>query len=121
MRISDWSSDVCSSDLGVIFDELDIRSVCIIRQILASYSGLADIAFAMQGLGSGTISLAGNDAQQKAYLPAVVRGEKIAAFSMTEAHSGSDVAYMATPAQRRSEEHTCETPVTYAPLVCRRL
>src|SRR3546814_16012729 len=94
MRISDWSSDVCSSDLvapaayGGIFDALDIRSVCIIRQILAYYSGLADFAFAMQGLGSGTISLAGNEAQKKAYLPAVVRGETIAAFAMTEAPLG---------------------------------
>src|SRR3546814_19558574 len=55
----------------------------------------------MQGLGSGTISLAGNEAQKKAYLPAVVRGAKIAAFAMTEAHSGSDVANMETLAQRR--------------------
>src|SRR3546814_10536567 len=111
MRISDWSSDVCSSDLvapaayGGIFDELDIRSVCIIRQILAYYSGLADFAFAMQGLGSGTISLAGNEAQKKAYLPAVVRGEKIAAFAMTEAHSGSDVANMETLAQQIGRAH----------------
>src|SRR3546814_7446873 len=87
-----WLRYVAPAANGGIFDELDIRSVCIISQILAYYSGLADFAFAMQGLGSGTLSLAGKEAQKKANLPAVVRGEKIAAFAMAEAHSGSDVA-----------------------------
>src|SRR3546814_13222075 len=88
-----------------MFDELDILSCCIVRRILAYDAGLAYFAFAMQGLGSGTISLAGNEAQKKAYLPAVVRGEKIAAFAMTEAHSGSDVANMETLAQRRGGQY----------------
>jgi acyl-CoA dehydrogenase len=77
---------------------LDVRTLCIIRETLARHSGLADFAFAMQGLGSGTISLFGTEAQKAAYLPAVARGEKIAAFALTETVSGSDVASIATRA-----------------------
>ncbi|HEX8584069.1 MAG TPA: acyl-CoA dehydrogenase family protein [Allosphingosinicella sp.] len=73
---------------------LDVRSLAVIRETLARHSGLADFAFAMQGLGSGTISLFGTEAQKAAYLPAVARGEKIAAFALTEPMSGSDVASM---------------------------
>jgi acyl-CoA dehydrogenase len=72
--------------------KLDVRSLALIRETLARHSGLADFAFAMQGLGSGTISLFGSEAQKAAYLPAVARGEKIAAFALTEPGSGSDVA-----------------------------
>ncbi|NWN23085.1 acyl-CoA dehydrogenase, partial [Escherichia coli] len=79
-------------------DTLDIRSLALIRETLARHSGLADFAFAMQGLGSGTISLFGTEAQKAAYLPAVARGEKIAAFALTEPGSGSDVASMETSA-----------------------
>jgi acyl-CoA dehydrogenase len=77
---------------------LDVRSLCLIRETLARHSGLADFAFAMQGLGSGTISLFGSDAQKQAYLPAVARGGKIAAFALTEPDSGSDVAAIETSA-----------------------
>ncbi|HEY0043435.1 MAG TPA: acyl-CoA dehydrogenase family protein [Allosphingosinicella sp.] len=77
---------------------LDVRSLALIRETLARHSGLADFAFAMQGLGSGTISLFGTVAQKAAYLPAVARGEKIAAFALTEPVSGSDVASMETRA-----------------------
>jgi len=73
---------------------LDVRTLALIRETLARHSGLADFAFAMQGLGSGTISLFGTDAQKAAYLPAVARGDKIAAFALTEPESGSDVASM---------------------------
>src|SRR3546814_18435915 len=62
------------------------------------YSGLADFVFAMQGLGSGTITLFGSDAQKAAYLPGVGRGENMAAFALTELDSGSDVATMTTTA-----------------------
>ena len=75
-------------------DRLDVRTLALIRETLARHSGLADFAFAMQGLGSGTISLFGTDSQKAAYLPAVARGEKIAAFALTEPASGSDVASM---------------------------
>jgi acyl-CoA dehydrogenase len=78
---------------------LDVRSLCLIRETLARHSGLADFAFAMQGLGSGTIALFGTPEQKAAILPAVARGEKIAAFALTEPESGSDVASIATRAE----------------------
>src|SRR3954468_23393101 len=87
---------------GGLHETLDVRSLALIRETLARHSGLADFAFAMQGLGSGTISLFGSDAQKAAYLPAVARGDKIAAFALTEPASGSDVASMemtANPAE----------------------
>ncbi len=83
-----------------VHEALDIRSLALIRETLARHSGLADFAFAMQGLGSGTISLFGTETQKAAYLPAVARGEKIAAFALTEPGSGSDVASMETLAER---------------------
>lgn len=79
--------------------ELDSRSLCIIRETLARHHALADFAFAMQGLGSGTISLAGSDAQKAAYLPAVARGTKIGAFALSEPDAGSDVAALSCRAE----------------------
>lgn len=79
---------------GGVLDAIDTRSICLIRETLARHNGLADFAFAMQGLGSGAISLAGTDAQKKAYLPRVAAGEAIAAFALSEPDAGSDVAAM---------------------------
>jgi acyl-CoA dehydrogenase len=79
--------------------KLDVRSLALIRETLARHNGLADFAFAMQGLGSGTISLFGTDEQKANYLPAVARGEMIAAFALTEPESGSDVASISTTAE----------------------
>jgi len=73
---------------------LDTRALCLIRETLARHSGLADFAFAMQGLGSGAISLHGTPAQKAAYLPRVARGQAIAAFALSEPEAGSDVAAM---------------------------
>ncbi len=73
---------------------LDSRSLCLLRETLARHDGLADFAFAMQGLGSGAISLAGSDAVRDRYLPRVARGEAIAAFALSEPDAGSDVAAM---------------------------
>ncbi len=67
---------------------LDTRAICLIRETLARHSGLADFAFAMQGLGSGAISLAGTPDQQQRYLPRVARGEALAAFALSEPDSG---------------------------------
>ena len=75
-------------------DSIDTRSICLIRETLARHHGLADFAFAMQGLGSGAISLAGTEAQKQAYLPRVAAGEAIAAFALSESDAGSDVAAM---------------------------
>ncbi|HEX8363776.1 MAG TPA: acyl-CoA dehydrogenase family protein [Allosphingosinicella sp.] len=92
---------------------LDVRTLALIREILARHSGLADFAFAMQGLGSGTISLFGSDAQKEAYLPAVARGEKIAAFALTEPSSGSDVASMETTAEEKDGGFVVNGAKTY--------
>ena len=85
-------------------ERLDVRSLCLIRETLARHNALADFAFAMQGLGSGPISLFGNEAQQAAYLNAVATGDKIAAFSLSEPEAGSDVAAMACSARREDDE-----------------
>jgi acyl-CoA dehydrogenase len=81
-------------------ESLDARALCLIREILARHAGLADFAFAMQGLGSATIGLFGSDAQKDRYLPGVARGERIAAFALSEPDAGSDVAAIATTARR---------------------
>ncbi len=75
-------------------DHLDTRLLCLTREVLARHEGLADFAFAMQGLGSGAISLAGTPAQRARWLPAVARGECITAFALSEPEAGSDVAAM---------------------------
>ena len=78
---------------------IDSRSVCLARETLALHDGLADFAFAMQGLGSGAIAIAGSDEQRKLVLPKVRRGEWLAAFSLSEKEAGSDVAAMACSAR----------------------
>ena len=75
-------------------ETVDTRTICLLRETLARHNGLADFAFAMQGLGSGPISLDGSDAQKKAYLPRVASGQAIAAFALSEPEAGSDVAAM---------------------------
>jgi len=84
---------------GGVADAIDTRAICLIRETLARHAGLADFAFAMQGLGSGAISLAGTDAQKERYLSRVARGTAIAAFALSEPDAGSDVAAMACSAR----------------------
>ena len=79
---------------------LDVRALCVLRETLAAHWGLADFAFAMQGLGSAPISLFGNEKLRKRYLPRAAGGEAIAAFALTEAGAGSDVGAIATTARR---------------------
>ena len=79
---------------------LDSRALCLVRETLAYHDGLADFAFAMQGLGSGAITLAGTAAQRDRWLPSVARGEAIAAFALSEPGAGSDVAALAMRARR---------------------
>ena len=83
---------------GGALDRLDSRALVILRETLAFHSPLADFALAMQGLGSGAITLAGTPAQQAAYLPQVASGAKIAAFALSEADAGSDAGAMTTSA-----------------------
>ena len=73
-------------------ERLDVRSLCLIRETLARHDGLADFAFAMQGLGTGAISLFGTPQQQAEWLPLTRAGQAIAGFALTEPQSGSDVA-----------------------------
>lgn len=84
---------------GGLWPGLDVRSLCLIREGLAYGSGLADTMFAMQGLGSYPITLAGSEALKRRYLPRVVSGETIMAFALTEPEAGSDVAALQSLAQ----------------------
>jgi acyl-CoA dehydrogenase len=86
-------------------DKLDVRSLCLIRETLARHSGLADFAFAMQGLGSGAISLFGSPELKRIYLPEIRKGRKIAAFALSEPEAGSDVASLATTAVKRGPDY----------------
>lgn len=79
---------------------IDTRAICLIRETLARHAGLADFAFAMQGLGSGAISLFGSDAQRQRWLPRVADGSAIAAFALSEPAAGSDVAALQCAARR---------------------
>jgi acyl-CoA dehydrogenase len=85
---------------GGALDELDSRSICLLREALGYHDALADFAFAMQGLGSGAIALGGSDALRRQYLPRVASGQWLAAFALSEPDAGSDVAAMTTRARR---------------------
>lgn len=84
---------------------LDVRALCIARDVLARHSGLADFAFAMQGLGTGPITLFGSDALRSEVLPGVRAGTTLAAFALSEPEAGSDVAALATTATRDGNAH----------------
>ena len=84
---------------GGASDLIDTRALCLIRETLARHDGLADFAFAMQGLGSGAISLHGTPEQRAAYLPRVAAGDAIAAFALSEPDAGSDVAALSCAAR----------------------
>ena len=91
-----WLKYAVPRRFGGVFEQLDVRSLCVIRETLARHSGLADFVFAMQGLGSGSITTSGNDAQRETWLPRVASGTAMAAFALTELKSGSDVANLET-------------------------
>jgi acyl-CoA dehydrogenase len=94
-------------------DAIDTRAVCLLREALARESGLADFALAMQGLGSGAITLAGSDAQKERYLPRVASGEAIAAFALSEPDAGSDVAALALSARADGDAFVLEGDKTW--------
>ena len=108
-----WLRYCVAAEHGGALPTLDSRALVILRETLAYHSPLADFAFAMQGLGSGAISLAGTPEQQARYLPAVARGEKIAAFALSEPDAGSDVAAMATQASKTTEGWTLNGTKTW--------
>lgn len=90
---------------GALHDSVDTRSICLLREELAWHQGLADFAFAMQGLGSGAISLFGSELQKQHYLPRVAQGSAIAAFALSEPQAGSDVAAMRCSATREGDDY----------------
>jgi acyl-CoA dehydrogenase len=87
-----WLRYAVPQAYGGHFEKLDVRSLCLIRETLARTSGLADFAFAMQGLGSASIALYGSEALKRRYLPKVCAGTQIAAFALSEPEGGSDVS-----------------------------
>ncbi|WP_299832534.1 acyl-CoA dehydrogenase family protein [uncultured Roseobacter sp.] len=91
----------------------DVRALCLIRETLARHDGLADFAFAMQGLGTGALTLFGTHEQKKAWLPKVRRGEAIAAFALTEPQSGSDVANATMTATRDGDDYVLNGEKTW--------
>ncbi len=99
-----WLRYCVPAAFGGALAALDSRALVVLRETLAYHSPLADFAFAMQGLGSGAITLAGSPAQQAAYLPAVARGDKIAAFALSEPDAGSDAGAMKTVASQTHAE-----------------
>ena len=108
-----WLKNSVPANAGGNYPGLDVRSLCLSRQHLAYYSGLADFAFAMQGLGSGPISLFGDDVIQQRYLNKVAKGELISAFALSEPNAGSDVAAMTTEAVADGNEYVLNGTKTW--------
>ena len=103
---------VRAADGGVLAD-FDARAICLLRETLAWWDGLADFAFAMQGLGSGAMSLAGAPALRARYLPRVARGEAVAAFALSEPEAGSDVAAMTCSARPDGDHYVLDGTKTW--------
>jgi len=92
---------------------LDARTLCIVRELLATHHALADFAFAMQGLGSGAITLDGTSAQRAHWLPRIASGQAIAAFALSEPDAGSDAAAITTTAERTADGWTLHGTKTW--------
>jgi acyl-CoA dehydrogenase len=103
-----WLAHATGSD-----GKIDTRAICLMRETLARHNGLADFAFAMQGLGSGAIGLFGSAANKARYLPDVASGKRIAAFALSEPQAGSDVAAMACAARREGDEYVLDGEKTW--------
>ena len=108
-----WLRYCVASAYGGARESIDVRSLCLVRENLARRSGLADFAFAMQGLGSGAISIAGSPEIKARYLPKVCAGEIIAAFALSEPAAGSDVGALATTARREGEYYVLDGEKTW--------
>jgi acyl-CoA dehydrogenase len=98
---------------GGASDEIDSRALCLMRETLAYADGLADFAFAMQGLGTGAISLSGSQALKALVLPKVAAGEWISAFALSEPDAGSDVAALACAARRYGDDFVLDGEKTW--------
>src|SRR6266581_2163705 len=108
-----WLRYAVPREYGGHFAKLDVRSLCLIRETLARRSGLADFAFAMQGLGSASIALFGSEALKQAYLPRVAEGRQIAAFALSEPESGSDVAALRLTAREDGADYVLDGRKTW--------
>jgi alkylation response protein AidB-like acyl-CoA dehydrogenase len=104
---------VAGQAFGGVHEHIDTRAICLLRETLAFHSGLADFAFAMQGLGSGAISLAGTPEQKQRYLGRVAAGEAIAAFALSEPQAGSDVAALACSATEEGDHYVLNGEKTW--------
>jgi acyl-CoA dehydrogenase len=113
LGLAGWLKNCVPGAWGGASEKLDVRSIALCRETLAYYSGLADFSLAMQGLGSGAISLSGTDAQRQQFLPAVAAGDAIAAFALSEAKAGSDVAAMETTAELSGDEYVLNGAKTW--------
>jgi acyl-CoA dehydrogenase len=98
---------------GAAGDAIDTRAVCLIRETLARHSGLADFAFAMQGLGSGAITLSGSEENKRKYLTRVGRGDAISAFALSEPDAGSDVAALQCAAVQDGDHYVLNGEKTW--------
>jgi len=108
-----WLRYCVAAAYGGAREGIDVRSLCLLRETLAAHSGLADFSFAMQGLGSGAISLAGSETIKKKYLPQVAAGKMIAAFALSEPDAGSDVGAIAATARRDGDHYVLDGAKTW--------
>jgi alkylation response protein AidB-like acyl-CoA dehydrogenase len=108
-----WLRYAVPAHYGGVHEQLDVRSLCIARETLSRVSGLADFSFAMQGLGIGPVSLYGSPELKAQYLPRVASGDAIAAFAISEADAGSDIAAMRTTARRDGDEYVIDGEKTW--------
>lgn len=104
---------VAGQSYGALLDTIDTRAICLMRETLARHHALADFSFAMQGLGSGAISLFGSDVQKQANLPRVIQGQAIAAFALSEPEAGSDAAALQCRAQRDGDSWVLDGEKTW--------
>ncbi|MEO0480265.1 MAG: acyl-CoA dehydrogenase family protein [Planctomycetota bacterium] len=98
---------------GLVDGRLDVRTLCISRDLLARRSGLADFCFAMQGLGTGPVTLFGTEEQKARILPKVASGEHVAAFAISESDAGSDPASMTTEARLDGDSYRIDGQKTW--------
>lgn len=100
-----WLKNCVPEAYGGAIEKLDVRTLCLTRETLGRTSGLADFAFAMQGLGSAPVTLFGTDEQKQMVLPKVATGEALTAFALSEPASGSDVAALSVSAERDGSDY----------------
>jgi acyl-CoA dehydrogenase len=103
-----WLKYCVPAEFGGALAQVDARMLCVLREAFAYKSGLADFAFALQGLGSGAITLCGSDALRREYLPRVAAGSAIAAFALSEPDAGSDVGAVSATARRDGDAYVID-------------